>query len=56
MLEEETNKKAKISQNEIKSFKEQTCLTKLKFTYKEKAEFEKIDQEIESIENDFKNI
>ncbi len=49
-------KKAKIAQDETKSSKHQTIAPKLKFTYKEKLEYEKIDEEIAELENTLKNI
>jgi len=49
-IKEDNLKKVKSVEHETKSFKEQSFAPKLKFTYKEKLEYEKIDEQIEILE------
>ncbi|MDF2612719.1 MAG: transporter related protein [Clostridia bacterium] len=56
LLSEDIRKKSKQTESEISFSKKAAPAAKLKFTYKEKIEYEKIDEQIEALENSIKEI
>ncbi len=56
LIKQDAAKQAVQSEKSYEAYKQQNTPVKIKFTYKEKVEYEKIDEEIEKIERHLKEI